>query len=494
MNIKIFLLVFLALSVCGNVFSQKKNYNAKVLVVKNILREKGGYIEVDLRIHFDSIRMASRRTLTLVPVLKSDSAQLLLPEIWINGKNRQKVYERRKALNSGLEIYEDAYVILDVKTAGKAVDYKASIPFEYWMRNAHLYIQQDKCGCADTRAMIDENDLGEILFKPKERYTVSPFVTFITPEAEAVKDRNEIGEAFLDFMVGQYKILPDFRRNPQELAKVNRMLGEALADRNIVINGITFTGKASPEASYAYNLKLSQNRAKALQDYASARYKLKPEWLHAQSLGEDWEAFRSMVEASGLEKRADVLQVIGSDTLPDVKERMLKALQGGVTYAQLNREIFPQLRRVECRVDYTVRAFSVEEGKEVILTRPQQLSLREMFLVANTYEKGTPHFNDVFEVAVRMFPEDKVANFNAAATALSKGDLERATEYMKLCDPTNPETFNNFGVLYLMKGELERAETFLVKARELGVEEADKNLAELKAKQIDNDLFNSFGE
>lgn len=492
MRVERIILVILVSCALGKVCAQKNIYKGNIQIEKNVLREVNNVVEIDLLVNLDSVEIYSRKTLTLIPVLKTDSNQLILPEIWVNGTNRQKVYERRKLLNSGLDVYKDAYVILDSKKEHKVVEYKTTVPFESWMRNAHLFIQQDKCGCADGRALMGEDDLGGILFRPTERYAVQPMVTFVTPEAEAVKDRNEIGEAFLDFVVGQYRILPDFRRNPQELAKVNKMISDALADKNIVINGITFTGKASPEAPYDYNMKLSQNRAKALLDYADTGYKLKKEWLQAKSLGEDWVAFRKMVEASGMDSREEVLRIIDSDEEPDVKEQRLKALHGGTTYAWLNKEVFPQLRRVECRVDYTVRAFSVEEGKDVLMTRPQQLSLKEMFLIANTYDKGSTDFNNVFEIAVRMFPEDKVANFNAAATALSKGETDRAAAYLEVCDPANPETFNNFGVLFLMQGDLERAGEFLSKARDNGVMEAEHNLLELRAKQADNDLFDSF--
>lgn len=43
-----------------------------------------------------------------------------------------------------------------------------------------------------------------------------------------------------------------------------------------------------------------------------------------------------------------------------------------------------------------------------------------MYLVANSYPKGGDDFIKVFDIAVRMYPDDEVANLNAAAVALSK--------------------------------------------------------------------------
>ena len=78
------------------------------------------------------------------------------------------------------------------------------------------------------------------------------------------------------------------------------------------------------------------------------------------------------------------------------------------------------MRRSEYRIDYTVREFTVEEGREIIKTRPQQLSLSEMFAVANSYETGSKEYNDVFEIAVRMYSSDPVANLNAANISIGK--------------------------------------------------------------------------
>ena len=49
-----------------------------------------------------------------------------------------------------------------------------------------------------------------------------------------------------------------------------------------------------------------------------------------------------------------------------------------------------------------------------------------MYRVAQSYEPGTPEFNEVFEIAVRMYPDDPVSNLNAANAALMRRDAEAA--------------------------------------------------------------------
>lgn len=67
----------------------------------------------------------------------------------------------------------------------------------------------------------------------------------------------------------------------------------------------------------------------------------------------------------------------------------------------------------------------------MILTDPRKLSLNEMYLVAQSYPAGSSEYNEVFEIAVRLYPSDPVANLNAAITAVNRGDTAAARRYIK---------------------------------------------------------------
>ncbi|KAB5207561.1 cell envelope biogenesis protein OmpA, partial [Bacteroides thetaiotaomicron] len=118
-------------------------------------------------------------------------------------------------------------------------------------------------------------------------------------------------------------------------------------------------------------------------------------------------------------------------------------------------------------------------------TRPQNLSLNEMFMVANSYPKGSQEFIDVFETAVRMYPKDEIASINAAAAALSRNDLVSAERYLNMVNVNKqlPEYSNAMGVLMLLKGEYEHAEEYLKAAAKSGLQAAGQNLEELAKKK-----------
>lgn len=120
---------------------------------------------------------------------------------------------------------------------------------------------------------------------------------------------------------------------------------------------------------------------------------------------------------------------------PDEREQVLKRLNKGEPYRYLLQNIYPALRHSDYVVKYTIRNFTVEEAKMLLYTDPRQLSLDEMYRVAKTYEAGSKEFNAVFEISVRLYPDDPVSNLNAANTALLRKDPVAAAGYLQKAAP-----------------------------------------------------------
>ena len=187
-----------------------------------------------------------------------------------------------------------------------------------------------------------------------------------------------------------------------------------------------------------------------------------------------------------MEYKNEILAIIDTYSIDTERKAKLKQFRGGVPYQYLLKNIYPGLRVAVCKVNYNVKNFDVNEAKEVIKRRPQNLSLNEMFMVANSYPVGSREFVEVFEIAVRMYPENDVANINAAAAALSQGNLIAAERYLNRLTVKNvqPEYDNAMGVLALLKEEYDTAENYLNTAARSGLEAAKNNLKELEKKRI----------
>lgn len=125
------------------------------------------------------------------------------------------------------------------------------------------------------------------------------------------------------------------------------------------------------------------------------------------------------------------------------------------------------------------RNFDVGQGRIIIRENPKFLSLSEMYQVAISYPKDSKDFVDVFDIAVRIYPNDEVANLNAAAVALSQKDLNAALKYMEKADHTTAEFLNNTGVYNFLNGDIQRAVAAFEQAARLGNEAALSNFRQL---------------
>lgn len=207
--------------------------------------------------------------------------------------------------------------------------------------------------------------------------------------------------------------------------------------------------------------------------------------------GENWDGLRKMVAESDMMEKEDILHII--DNTPAAinyhtntsRKKSLMLYKHGEPYRYMLNEYYPHLRKAICKIKYNVQNFNIEQAKILLHSRPQDLSLNEIYQVALTYENGSPEFIELFETAVRIFPNDEVANLNAASAALSHGDTVLAEEYLRKTKISVPEYENTVGVLHLLKGEYEQAEAYLNKAAESGLRQARLNLEEL-AKGRDN--------
>ena len=137
-------------------------------------------------------------------------------------------------------------------------------------------------------------------------------------------------------------------------------------------------------------------------------------------------------------------------------------------------DIYPRLRHSDYTVSYTVRPFSVEEAKQILKTRPQQLSLQEMYLVAQTMEEGSAEFNEVFDIAVRMFPDDPTANLNAACADLQRRDIASAEKHLQKAG-NSAEALNARGALAVMKKDYALARQLFADAATAGSADAKAN-------------------
>lgn len=398
--------------------SQLRLAGGKILIDSVLTQKKSDSLKVAFRLHLDSLQLKSEQQLVFTPLIAGEDTIALNPII-INGKNQNIRYLRKssKLKNS------QALVVRRRNDTEQQVLFSQTLPYRKWMKAFNLSMTEDLCGCGD---LMNQDTTQMVTIQPTPRISRDHYVK---PKAEAIKVRAEKGEAYLSFKLNKSDILADFRENASELRKITSTIDLVKNDKDVSITNIDIHGYASPDGPYDNNKRLANNRAAALRNYVCNLYTIDNKLFTYHATPEDWEGFKKKVEASDLADKAAILAIANSSLAPDAKDLKIKKLYPA-SYRYIMNEIYPRLRHSDYTVTYTVRPFDIEEAKVILKTKPQQLSLQEMYLVAQTYEPGSPEFNEVFDIAVRLFPDDETANLNAACTDLQKGDLVTAEKHL----------------------------------------------------------------
>ena len=180
------------------------------------------------------------------------------------------------------------------------------------------------------------------------------------------------------------------------------------------------------------------------------------------------------------------MHLIESIPVFDVRESALMRLNGGAPYRLMLKSLFPELRRVEYQVDYTVKDYDLSQTLSVLQKNPVDLSHLELYTLAFSSERWGSDFTHILlEVIPKYFPDDAVANTNAAAVLLHGGELATAKRLLQKSGDSGA-SLNNLGVVYLLEGDLEMAESLFEKAKASGCHESAANLDEVHAKRADN--------
>ncbi len=289
----------------------------------------------------------------------------------------------------------------------------------------------------------------------RNRLKYCPSLPLIMPDPEDIKLRKIQGRAFLDFPVNETIIYPQYRKNPEELARIHKSVDSALFDKSVIIKRITLHGYASPESPYNNNIRLAKGRTEELKNHLKQKYGFKTQVFSTNYTPEDWgnlrgflmntderkvkdsfwydnQAYVETPEAPEivLRHRDKLIDIIDRDMDPDAKEELLKSVGGGIPYKWLLTHVYPGLRHTDYIIDYEVKPFPVAKGRRLIYTHPEGLSLEEMYLVAQSYEEGSDNWMDALLIAVKQYPDSQTANFNAACGCVMTKRFNDARNYL----------------------------------------------------------------
>ncbi|WP_294142067.1 DUF3868 domain-containing protein [uncultured Sanguibacteroides sp.] len=456
----------------GAMAQDTKNILPGVSIENFNMNRNGKYLTVEMDVDLTALDVDANRAVLLTPRLVNGADSLDLPSIGIYGRRRYYYYVRNgiSTISGGSE------KSFQVSKKPEQLEYNNPILYEDWMNGATLKLHRSDWGCCQEILAEYEGDLGS------HHEAFFPELVFVQPKAEIMKSRSLSGSAYIDFPVDQTVIYPDYRRNTVELGKIQATIDSVCDDKDVTITSVWLKGYASPESPYKHNTELAIGRTAALKKHIGQLYRFADNVIQTDYEPEDWAGLRRYVEQSNIDHRAEILALIDSDMEPDAKETKIKRTYPN-EYRFMLQNFYPALRHTDYRIDYNIRTFSeVDEIKRIMAEQPQKLSLDEFYLVAGKYEPGTDEFTDVFQTAVRMFPNDETANLNAANAAIRRDDFGTARKYLDKAGDSAEAVYAR-GALAVREGDYDTARRYLGKAKEMGLEQAGRTLDELNERQ-----------
>ena len=243
---------------------------------------------------------------------------------------------------------------------------------------------------------------------------------------------------------------------------------------SVTITGARIEAYASPEGEITLNEDLASDRANSAA--ASVTREMKRKKLTADEAfydlvpkGEDWQGFKSLMQASDIEDKNLILRVLEMYSDKNKREEEIRNI--AKTYKEIEKEILPALRRSQVVVSYDVEGYTDEELMDYCMSMPDSLTADELLYAATLFEDLNDKLT-VYQSAARVHADDFRGYNNAGWCLAQMGRMNQAWEVFQqaLELERNKAVLNNVAALTRQDGDIDGAMKLLNEAAGAGPE------------------------
>lgn len=385
--------------------------------------------------------------------------------LWLNpsvfrGKKNKRYSERAAYYNKETADPNTGNYMLNETAQYDVVLNRSETPW-LWSDKVSLGVEREKQGCCDQEA-LPHISKGSFVYIP-EFHPALPHVEKSTGKAGELKEKNPVlrhmseyrpydrtqilhnrkNALIVHFPVDKAEIDRSFRENAATLDRIIEITKQVAADTASSVRIIQIIGSASFEGSQKWNESLAGKRAEALKEYIRQRVQMKDSVFECNNGGEAWADFRYVVAGNDFEGRDDVLRIIDTENNPDRREKAIKRLNGGRTYAYIKDNLLHDQRNsgyVQIYYDY------IDDKAAPVINRASELINQK--------------------------------KYDEALTLLKKVENDK-------------RAYNALGVAYYMTGNKTLGMEYMRKAANEGNAQAAGNIRQLEAiehaKQLENE-------
>lgn len=412
--------------------------NVKVTCDPDVLEVVGGSIDADVTVSYPADYFHPKAILEVTPVLVYKGGEAAM-----------------KAFNYQGEKVKDNYRV--VSSQGQTVREKVHFDFVDGMESSYL----------ELRGVVRYKNKTWAL--PARKVAVGCNTTYMLVEQDGYVSlkKDDYQEIIRQTAEGQilYNInssdVASSQLRSQSVKDFVAALDEIAANERMTITGTEVVAYASPDGGEKLNTRLSDSRGKsadkAWDKFTKGRDVADPE---VRSIGQDWEGFKELVEASNIQDKDLILRVLSMYSDPAVRESEIKNISE--VYTSLKSSVLPELRRARFIANVEYKNYTPEELTALVDENIDVLD-EEALLRAATLVKDFDKKEELYGRAVSKFGSDR-AQFNLGVIALAQDKLVSAEKAFGKVQTKDADLENALGVIALRKGELDKAASHFRKA------------------------------
>jgi tetratricopeptide (TPR) repeat protein len=453
----------------------------RFVVTPNPLEIHGDVIEVTITGTVPANYMLKKAAIQITPELKYNGGSFLLNTITLKGE---------EVAGNGIAIPFKTGGTFTVK---QTILYQPGMSASDLMVNSIIY--KPATGSVDALATSqqirsDNKFIDAVPCKIADGVIITPMWIkhdefLLTATDKLVKENIVSKEAAIFFIFRVNKDVIDLKMPLNQRSKANLDDLFAFINQGWRIKNIEVNGYASPEGRAVVNEKLALNRAKAGREYIMDRFQklganknatdfqkgLRGVEINSISHGGDWDGFIREVQASNLKDKNLILNICNTEPNSDKREQAIRKLKS--TYKILVKEILPQLRRVNVKVNSYAPVLTDEQYFRAATTAPEKLKVEELLYSANLTKDKKVQLS-IYQSTMKKYDGDWRAFNNAGVIELENGNLSQATSDFNTANnlsPNNSIVLNNLGAVEAEKGNVKVSLELFQKAQSLGANE-----------------------
>lgn len=474
----------LSLTNCGLKKMVKKQATVSYTATPNPLETHGGKMTMEIQGNYPKKYFNKKATLTLVPVIKTSNGETTtLPTINLEGE---------KVNGSGQ--------VIGYKAGGKFT-YNQTVAYKPSYQNCELILIPE-AKLKDKTASLNEIKLAEGTIITSERVAIEPtvaykdqalngsFFVFANHNYTGPKVITQTGVIYFEVNKDVLNWNLPFNKDEANNQNLKNLMIFVATCPNIEL--IEILGWASPEGELKRNQELSSNRSATGKKWFESEYdkfikeKAKKDKVKTNSLkkdikyelkdnGEDWDGFIDAVNNSSIKDKAQIVNVIKSQSDMDQREQQIRNMIA--IYDEVDATILPSLRRAVIKVNAMESKKTDEQIAALAANKPDSLNNDELLYAASLTNDNSTKAT-IYTKATEIYPNNYRGYNDLACIKASEGNIDEAKTLLDKANSLNPnsmEVLNNLGIIALIKGDFDAAKNYFDASQNAGFNQ-DYNL------------------